>query len=341
LVNQKNNRNPEISSDSSYDLFTKEIADNMINQKKLRSKNKLLTKESPIQIENISKIDNIIKPKIKENSYDRFVNDIVKDLMIKKKEREEEPEIEELDKEEYKKIRENIKDPYDRFVNDIVKDLIIKKKEREEEPEIEELIEEIPNEQLIKPKEEIKKNIKHFDDLLDEIMNNLMNQKILKDRELSDNLEREDNYNKFLNQLNQDMKNQKILKELNNNKVKPERFILDPYDKLVEDIVDDLIKQNNERKGIPQSLIDKPKTYTQYERFVFDISKDLITQKQRREEQTVSLDSQIIPNQSPEDYKEEDEEILKDTIKGQNSDQTIKKHLPQKKINMMILLKLP
>ena len=49
-------------------------------------------------------------------------------------------------------------------MNDIFKDLIIKKKEREEQQEIEELIEEIHSESFIKPKEEIKNNIKHFDD---------------------------------------------------------------------------------------------------------------------------------------------------------------------------------
>ena len=137
-------------------------------KKKLKSKNKLLKKESSVRIENINKKENFIKIKIKEKSYDRFVNDIIKNLLIKKKEREEELE-EELDKEEYKKIRENIKDSYDEFVNDIFKDLIIKKKEREEQQEIEELIEEIHSESFIKPKEEIKNNIKHFDDLLDEI----------------------------------------------------------------------------------------------------------------------------------------------------------------------------
>ena len=109
MINKKNNRNQEILSHSPYELFIKEIADNMINQKKLKSKNKLLKKESPIGIENINKKDNFIKIKIKEKSYDRFVNDIIKNLLIKKKEREEEKQEEELNKEEYKKIKKILK----------------------------------------------------------------------------------------------------------------------------------------------------------------------------------------------------------------------------------------
>ena len=59
------------------------------------------------------------------------------------------------------------------------------------------------------------------------------------------------------------MKNQKILKELNNK--------LDPYNKLVEDIVEDLIKQNNEKKGIKGIKPESNIINGQYDIFKYNI----------------------------------------------------------------------
>ena len=88
-------------------------------------------------------------------------------------------------------------EPYNKFVDNVAKDLIEQKQLRDEEPEEEDYIE--TNE--IIPQEENIKRFNNFDDLLNEVMGNMKQQKILKDKDLPDKDEREYYYDQFLNQL--------------------------------------------------------------------------------------------------------------------------------------------
>ena len=109
--------------------------------------------------------------------YNKFVDNVAKDLIEQKQLRDEEPEEEEYMETptEIIKTKKSI-EPYNKFVDNVAKDLIEQKQLRDEEPEEEDYIE--TNE--IIPQEENIKRFNNFDDLLNEVMGNMKQQKILK-----------------------------------------------------------------------------------------------------------------------------------------------------------------
>ena len=160
-------------------------------------------------------------------------------------------------------------------------------------------------------------------------MGNMKQQKILKDKDLPDKDEREYYYDQFLNQLNEDMRKQKELKEYNAPITSLSNYILKteesiPKNQLItsyDDNINDIIKEKYNKDVIPQKEIKHKKTNS-YDKLVNDIAKDTIIQKKLKDEQK-ELEKEEYNDEDEDDaHEQQTEEIIKDTIKGQHSDQT-------------------